>query len=148
MWNRDGDLPVMTRTLKTSGFLGLTAMMLVGLYQTSILAGGNQVPGWMIGGHAHLGVLSILAIVVGFAVDAFGVAARLRQAVSGLFVVGQWGVPLAVWGAAITGIGALHALACVAGPALVVSMLIMAWQAATVDASFGTSAGAAPTADD
>ena len=122
-------------------------MMLVGLHQTMILSGGNQVPGWMSGGHAHLGVLSILAIVVGFAVDVFGLAGRLRQAVSGLYVLGQWGVPLAVWGAAITGIGAVHALAFVAGPALIVSMLVMAWQAATTDVDVGRPSAAAPADD-
>lgn len=137
----------MTRLLKTSGFLGLTTMMLVGLHQTMILSGGDAVPSWMIGGHAHLGVLSILAIVVGFSVDAFGLTGRLRQAVSGLFVLGQWGVPGAVWGAAITGIGAVHALAFVAGPALIVSMLIMAWQAATTDLSADGSRAVAPADD-
>lgn len=102
----------------------------------------------MIGGHAHLGVLSILAIVVGLTVDAFGLTGRLRQAVSGLFVFGQWGVPGAVWGAAITGIGAVHALAFVAGPALIAAMPIMAWQAATTEAEFGGPSPAAPAADD
>ncbi|WP_018256954.1 hypothetical protein [Halomicrobium katesii] len=84
----------MTRLLKMSGFLGLAAMMLVGLYQATLVAGGSAAPGWMVGGHAHLGVLSILAIVVGFTVDVLGLTGRLRQAVSGLFVVDQWGVSL------------------------------------------------------
>lgn len=57
----------MTKALKASGFLGLATMMVVGLYQFTLLAGGNGVPGRMIGGHAHLGVISILAIVMGFA---------------------------------------------------------------------------------
>jgi hypothetical protein len=46
----------MTKPLKASGFLGLAVMMAVGLHQFVILSGGDAVPGWMIGGHAHLGV--------------------------------------------------------------------------------------------
>lgn len=137
----------MTRTLKTSGFAGLTVMMLVGMHQTAILAGGQTPPQWMIGGHAHLGVISILAIVMGFTVDAFGLAGRLRQAVSGLFVFGQWGVPFAVWGAGITGVGAMHMLAFLAGPALIAAMLIMVWQSATTSADVGGPGGAVPADD-
>lgn len=134
----------MTRTLKTSGFLGLTVMMLVGMHQVTLAPG---VPSWMVGGHAHLGVLSILAVVVGFTVDAFGLAGRLRTAVSGLYVFGQWTVPLSVWIASITGIGAVHALAFLGGPALIVSMIVLAWQAATTDASFDRPRAAAPADD-
>jgi hypothetical protein len=42
-------------------------MMTVGLYQFILLSGGQGVPSWMIGGHAHLDVLSMLAIVMSFA---------------------------------------------------------------------------------
>jgi len=137
----------MTRILKTSGFLGLATMMVVGLYQAMLLSGGTAVPDWMIGGHAHLGVLSILAIVVGFSVDALGLAGRLRRAVSGLFVVGQWGVPLTVWAAAALSIPPLHATTFLWGTALIVSMLLMAWQAATTDADWSTPPAAAPADD-
>ncbi len=135
----------MTRTLKTSGFLGLTTMMLVGMYQVTL---APSVPGWLVGGHAHLGVLSILAIVVGFTVDAFGIADRLRTAVSAMYVFGQWVLPGSVWVAELSGVGAVHALAFLAGPALIASMLILAWQAATTDASFGGAPVGAPAADD
>lgn len=54
----------MTKPLKASGFLGLATMMTIGLYQFILLSGGHGVPGWMVGAHAHLGVISILAIVV------------------------------------------------------------------------------------
>jgi hypothetical protein len=106
-----------------------------------------SVPGWIVGGHAHLGVLSILAIVLGFTVDAFGMTGRLRRAVSGLYVFGQWTVPLSVWIAELSGIGAVHALAFVGGPALIVSMLVMAWQAATTDVDVGGPAAARPADD-
>ncbi|MUV86024.1 hypothetical protein GJ631_05410 [Natronomonas sp. CBA1123] len=129
----------MTRLLKTSGFLGLATMMVVGLYQAYLLSPPNPqaVPGWVVGGHAHLGVLSILALVMGFAVVAYGLVGRMRQAVSGLFVVGQWGVPLTVWGAELTGIGIIHITTFIWGAALVVSMLLMAYTAATTDAVIG-----------
>lgn len=133
----------MTRLLKTSGFLGLATMMVVGLYQAFLLSPPNPqpVPGWMIGGHAHLGVLSILALVMGFAVVAYGMTGTTRQAVSGLFVAGQWGVPLTVWGASVTGIGILHMTTFLWGAALVVSMLVMAYTAATTDAEIGGGGG-------
>ena len=137
----------MTRLLKTSGFLGLAAMMLVGLYQATLVAGGSAAPGWMVGGHAHLGVLSILAIVVGFTVDVLGLTGRLRQAVSGLFVVGQWGVPLTVWVAVLVEFPPLHATTFVWGSALIISMLLMAWQAATTDATLDVTGTATPADD-
>jgi hypothetical protein len=135
----------MTRILKTSGFLGLAAMMSVGLYQNYLHVVGQPVEGWMVGGHAHLGVLSILAIVVGFAVPALGVTGRLRQAVTGLFVLGQWGVPGTVWIGQGAGVTALMPTAFLWGACLIVAMLILAWQAATSEPSTGgpaTSAGA------
>jgi hypothetical protein len=98
----------------------------------------------MIGGHAHLGVLSILALVMGFAVVAYGLDGRMRQTVSGLFVIGQWGVPLTVWGAQITGVGILHMTTFLWGAALVVSMLLMAYTAATTDTSLGGATAARP----
>lgn len=56
----------------------------MGIYQFVLAESQGGAPGWMVGGHAHLGVLSILAVVVGFSVDAFGLASRLRNAVTGL----------------------------------------------------------------
>jgi hypothetical protein len=134
-----------TRLLKTSGFLGLAVMMGVGLYQNFLIMGGGPaaVPSWMIGGHAHLGVLSILAIVLGFAVPALGVTGSLRSAVSGLFVVGQWALPLTVWTASGLEIGPLHATAFLWGTCLLVSMLLMAYVAATSETSTG---GGGPSA--
>jgi hypothetical protein len=139
----------MTRILKTSGFLGLAVMMFVGLYQNYLHVVGQPVEGWMVGGHAHLGVLSILAIVVGFAVPALGMVGRLRQAVTVLFVAGQWGVPLTVWVGQGAGVTALMPTAFLWGACLVVAMLVLAWRAATTDASLGgPAAGTGAVADD
>lgn len=134
----------MTRVLKTSGFLGLTAMMLVGMYQNVLAASGAGAPAWMVGGHAHLGVLSILAVVMGFAVDALGVAGRVRTAVTGLFVVGQWCLPVTVWLAVGFELTFLHPTAFLWGLCLIAAMLLMAYQTATAtpDASGRPPTGA------
>ena len=138
----------MTRILKTSGFLGLAVMMTVGLYQNYLIATGTVVPAWMVGGHAHLGVLSILAVVVGFALPALGVTGRLRQAVTGLFVAGQWGLPVTVWVGEGGVAPALMPTTFLWGVCLVVAMLLLAWQAATSETTEGDRAVTASPADD
>jgi hypothetical protein len=137
----------MTRILKTSGFLGLATMMVVGLYQNLLLASGQGVPGWLIGGHAHLGVLSILAIVLGFAVDAFDLAGRLRTAVTGLFLAGQWLLPGTIWIGQGADMTFLMPTAFLWGLCLIVTMLLMAWQAASVPATGGQPPTTAPAND-
>lgn len=88
----------MTRALKTSGFLGLSIQMLWGMYNVFVLS--PQGPGMtepfqiLIGGHAHLGVLSILAIPLGFAVDHYGLTGTRRSVVTWFFIAGQWLLPL------------------------------------------------------
>ncbi|POG56658.1 hypothetical protein [Haloferax marisrubri] len=138
----------MSRILKTSGFLGLATMMVVGLYQYTLLESGG-VPSWLVGGHAHLGVLSILAVVMGFAVDAFALTGRLRAAVSGLFVVGQWLLPLTIWVGVGFGLMFLIPTTFLWGVCLIVSMLIMAWQAWVSEPTTpGGMPGPASPADD
>lgn len=139
----------MTKALKGSGFLGLATMMVVGLYQFTLLAGGSGVPGWMIGGHAHLGVISILAIVMGFAVPALGITGRLRTAVTVLFISGQWGIPGIVWLGEGFGLTFLLPTGFLWGGALIVSMLIMFYKTITqeTDLSGGGPTGVAPADD-
>jgi len=139
----------MTKPLKASGFLGLATMMVVGLYQFTLLAGGNAVPGWMIGGHAHLGVISILAIVMGFAVPTIGVTGRLRTAVTIMFIAGQWGIPGVVWLGEGFSLTFLMPTAFLWGIALIMSMLIMLYATLTQDSSAvgGGATGVAPADD-
>jgi hypothetical protein len=139
----------MTKLLKASGFLGLTTMMVVGLYQFILLSGGNGVPGWMIGGHAHLGVISILAIVMGFAVPALEVTGTLRTAVTVLFIAGQWGIPGIVWLGEGFSLTFLLPTAFLWGGALIVSMLIMLYATLTQpdDIAGGDLTGASPADD-
>ncbi|WP_313691161.1 hypothetical protein [Halorarum halobium] len=138
----------MTRILKTSGFLGLATMMTIGLYQNMLLASGQGVPGWLVGGHAHMGVLSILAVVLGFAVPALGVTGRLRSAVTGLFVAGQWLLPVTIWVGEGAGVTMLIPTSFLWGLCLLVSMLLMAYVAATGDHDRGGRLGSASPADD
>ena len=138
----------MTKALKASGFLGLAVMMAVGLHQFVILSGGNPVPGWMIGGHAHLGVLSILAIVMGFAVPALGVTGTLRTAVTVLFIAGQWGIPGIVWLGEGFGLTFLMPTGFLWGLCLIASMLIMFYVTVTGDADTGGSGPAAMAPSD
>lgn len=87
-------------------------------------------PFWLVTGHVHLGVLSILAIVTGIAIDALSVAGRLRRAISGLYLTGQWLLPFTWWVAFGTGNELLLATLFLWGPCLIIAMLLMAWQAA------------------
>lgn len=114
----------MSKALKVSGFLGLTVMMVVGMYQNYLNAIGEGTPAWLIGGHAHLGVLSILAIVLGFAIPAFGVTGTLEQVVTWIFIPGQWGLPLVPWLAVGAGLEFLHPTAFFWGGLLIVSMVL------------------------
>jgi len=132
----------MTKPLKASGFLGLATMMTVGLYQFILLSGGQGVPSWMIGGHAHLGVISILAIVVGFAVPALEVTGRLRTAVTVLFIAGQWGIPGVIWIGEGAGLTFLLPTVFLWGGALIASMLILLYKTVTQPKDL---AGSAPT---
>ncbi|MCQ4334221.1 hypothetical protein KM295_12180 [Natronomonas sp. F2-12] len=134
----------MTKALKASGFLGLAVMMAVGLHQFVMLSGGNAVPPWMIGGHAHLGVLSILAIVMGFAVPALEVTGTLRTVVTILFIAGQWGIPGIVWLGEGFGLLFLMPTGFLWGGALIISMLIMLY--ATLSQETTTQSGPTGTA--
>ncbi len=135
----------MSRVLKTSGFVGLAVMMAVGLHMAMQLETGGEA-GWLVTGHAHLGVLSILAIVMGSQVEALHVAGRPRQAAAGLFLVGQWLLPLAIWTVTATGIAVVGMSTLLWGLCLVGSMLIMAHQAWTASERGGRNGGGATAA--
>lgn len=119
----------MSRALKTSGFLALTIQMLWGIYNVSILAGGDQPPAWLIGAHAHLGVLSILAVVLGFAVDHYGLDGSRRQIVTYGYIVGQWLLPVTIIVAFTTGMMQLELLNYLWGLILAITMAIMTLEA-------------------
>ncbi len=125
----------MTRVLKTSGFLGLAVQMLYGMQNAYlVMPGGPNLQSWMVGAHAHLGVLSILAIVVGFAVDHYDLQGRERSLVQWFYVVGQWAVPGSVIAAEGLSMPPLHSLAFVAGTLLFLAMADLTYRAATHEA--------------
>ena len=140
----------MSRILKVSGFAGLTVMMGVGMYQNYLNAIGDGVPAWLIGGHAHLGVLSILAIVLGFAIPALEITGTLESIITWTYVLGQWGLPLVPWLAVGGGLELLHPTAFLWGALLLIPMVLMTWQAVVKpDTAFGESGGPEPRpADD
>jgi hypothetical protein len=138
----------MSRILKTSGFLGLAVMMVVGLYQFVLLERTGALPEGLMGGHAHLGVLSILAVVVGFTVDALDLAGRVRSLVTGLYLVGQWALPLTIWIGLTLGVGVLMPTTFLWGLCLIVAMLLLAWQTWTTDATLGGGRTGLAPADD
>lgn len=119
----------MSRILKVSGFLGLTIQMLWGMYNVTFFTAGGQPPAWSIGGHAHFGVLGILAIVLGFAVDHYDVAGTRRQLVTYFFIAGQWLLPATIVVAFNTGMMQLQMLDYLWGVLLAIAMAIMALEA-------------------
>lgn len=119
----------MSRILKTSGFLGLTIQMLWGMYNVSILAGGSAPPAWLIGAHAHFGVLGILAVVLGLAVDHLDVTGTRRQVVTYFYVIGQWLLPATIIVAFTMNMLQLEALNYLWGLMLAVAMGTMALEA-------------------
>lgn len=107
-------------------------MMGVGLYQ-HFLAEGGGVPEWMVSGHAHMGVLSILAVVLGVVVDLYGPTDRLRTAVTALYVQGQWLLPLSLWLGIGFGVTVLLPLSVLWGLGLIAAMALMAYHVGVTD---------------
>ena len=116
----------MSRVLKTSGFLGLAVQMLWGMYNTYLITpGGPDLPSWVIGAHAHFGVLGILAIVLGFAVDRYEVAGTRRTVVTWGYIAGQWLLPANILVAIGLDLGPLSMLEYLWGFLLFLSMALM-----------------------
>lgn len=120
----------MSRLLKTSGFLGLSIQMLWGMYNVYLITpGGPAITDWMIGAHAHFGVLGILAIVLGFAVDHYDVTGTRRAIVTYGYIAGQWLLPATILVAIGGGLPMLSLLEYLWAFLLFVSMGIMALEA-------------------
>ena len=101
------------RVLKLSGFGGIVAGMVIGLYQVmlrdpTLLGGASAAPPWLLGAHVHFFGLSLIVLFYAYYVD--DLFAGYRQLTAGAAVVGQWGIPLVVIVAYGTGIQPLNAL--------------------------------------
>lgn len=117
----------MSRALKTSGFAALTLQMLWGMGNVvGLMQGGNS--GAVVGAHAHFGILSILAVVAGFAVDEFDIRGTQRTVAVWAFIAGQWLLPATVLGELFLPPQALLS-AFLWGTLLTVSMAIFAYHA-------------------
>lgn len=124
----------MSRALKTSGFLGLSIQMLWGMYNVFVVSpmgpGITETFQVLVGGHAHLGVLSILAVALGLAVDYYRLTGARRTVVTWFFIAGQWLLPATIIAIAM-GYGMVAISAYLWGLLLFVSMAVMTWTAAT-----------------
>lgn len=125
----------MSRLLRSSGYVALTVQMLWGLIQVyAISPMGPGLPASSIGAHAHFGVLGILAVVTGLAIERTDLSGRTRNVAVYGFIVGQWLLPATVLMESIA--PPLLITAYLWGLLLLVAMAIMAW--GTITASEGT----------
>lgn len=124
----------MSRTLRASGYVALTLQMLWGLANTYMLMPGEpNITAALTGAHAHFGVLGILAVVTGLAIERTDLSGTpYRVAVWG-FVVGQWLLPATVLMEMVA--PPLLMTAFLWGALLAVSMGIVAWGTITAEAS-------------
>lgn len=125
----------MSRVLRISGYVALTIQMLWGLIQSLLIApiGPEGLPAVAIGAHAHFGILSILAVVTGFAIERTDLTGTARQVAIWGFVLGQWLLPATVL---MEGVAPpLMMLNFLWGFLLMVSMALLAWGTITADES-------------
>lgn len=85
--------------------------------------------GQIVGAHAHFGVLGILAVVTGLAVDHYGTTGTRRRIAVWGYVLGQWLLPLTLVAQAVTGVQPLGMLSFVWGLLLVAAMGVMTLEA-------------------
>lgn len=138
---------VVSRVLKASGFVALTVQMVWGLAQVYlVMPGGAGLPGAAIGAHAHFGVLSILAVVTGYAVADVGLTGWTRSVAVWGFVAGQWLLPATI----VVGemfVPPLLVTAFLWGALLAVSMGVVAWGVVAGPGATGGTGGVAPADD-
>jgi len=133
----------MSRTLRASGYIALTIQMVWGLIQVfAISPAGPGLPAASVGGHAHFGILSILAVVTGFAIERTELTGTLRSTAVWGFVAGQWLLPATVLMEMVA--PPLLITAYLWGALLVISMAIVAFGTITASDEAGRTPGATP----
>lgn len=133
----------MSRTLRASGFIALTLQMLWGIGNIFAISPiGPGLPQAMVGGHAHFGILSILAVVTGFAIERTELTGRLRSIAVWGFIAGQWLLPATVLMELVA--PPLLITAYLWGALLAISMGIVAWGTITSSDNTGRSPQATP----
>ncbi|NHX35030.1 MULTISPECIES: hypothetical protein [Halolamina] len=127
----------MSRTLRVSGYVALTIQMIWGIIQSYMISPmGPGLPAVSVGGHAHFGILSILAVVTGFAIERTALSGTRRQVAVWGFIAGQWLLPATVLMEAVFPPALLTAY--LWGLLLTISMALLAWGTATADESVAT----------
>lgn len=135
----------MSRELRASGYIALTLQMLWGLTQVFLITpGGPDLPPVSVGAHAHFGILSILAVVTGFAIERTDLAGTRRSVAVWGFIVGQWMLPATILMEMVA--PPLLITAYLWGLLLTISMALVAWGTITAD-SGGAAVHTAPADD-
>jgi hypothetical protein len=117
--------------------------MVWGLVQVfAISPAGPGLPAASVGGHAHFGILSILAVVTGFAIERTELTGTLRSTAVWGFVAGQWLLPATVLMEMVA--PPLLITAYLWGALLVISMAIVAFGTITASDEAGRTSGATP----
>ncbi|WP_435095167.1 hypothetical protein [Halarchaeum sp. P4] len=120
----------MSRILKVSGFAGLTVQMVWGIGNVAgHMVGVPPYWGQLVGAHAHFGVLGILAVVTGLAIDHYGTTGKRRSIATWGFIAGQWLLPGTLVVQATLGIPQLGMLAFLWGILLAAAMAVMTLEA-------------------
>lgn len=133
----------MSRTLRASGYVALTIQMIWGVVQVfAISPAGPGLPGASVGAHAHFGILSILAVVTGFAIERTELTGTLRSIAVWGFIVGQWFLPATVLMEMVA--PPLLITAYQWGTLLSISMAIVAWGTITASDEHGRTPSGTP----
>ncbi len=136
-------LAEMSRALRASGYVALTIQMAWGLVQVfAVSPAGPGLPPVSVGAHAHFGMLSILAVVTGFAIERTALTGTLRSIAVWGFVVGQWLLPATILAEMVA--PPLLVTAYLWGASLTISMAIVAWGTITASDEVGQSPRATP----
>jgi hypothetical protein len=133
----------MSRTLRASGYVALTIQMVWGLVQVfAVSPAGPGLSPVSVGAHAHFGMLSILAVVTGFAIERTALTGTLRSIAVWGFVVGQWLLPATILMEMVA--PPLLITAYLWGASLTISMAIVAWGTITASDEVGRTPSATP----
>lgn len=116
----------MSKKLRASGYIALTLQMLWGIYNVYLLSpGGPSISGALVGGHAHFGVLGILAVVTGLAIERTNLTGTRKAVAEWFFIIGQWLLPATVLMEMVA--PPLLITAYLWGALLAISMGLIAW---------------------
>lgn len=133
----------MCRPLRASGYVALTIQMIWGVVQVfAISPAGPGLPGASVGAHAHFGILSILAVVTGFAIERTELTGPTRSIAVWGFILGQWLLPATVLMELVA--PPLLVTAYLWGTLLTVSMAIVAWGTITASDDRGRPSSGTP----